>query len=166
MDSFFSLMEFAVAIAGFSGVAIALQARGAVMNELQLFRNKNLITFSLAAAFASAMPEACVKLGASGPDVWSWSSRIFAVFCCGLIASPFRARSVMSDEGAQKLARSIWVMTVGGVFVVLVAQIANTLSVFGEPIAAPIYLGILYLIFLATVMYSRMLFDPRNTEDV
>lgn len=55
MDSFSSLMEFAVAIAGFSGIKMAVQARNAVVNEVQSFRNTNLIAFSLSAAFGSVI---------------------------------------------------------------------------------------------------------------
>ena len=63
MDSFSSLMEFAVAIAGFSGITMAVQARNTALSEVQSFRNTNLINFSLSAAFGSVIPQACAHLG-------------------------------------------------------------------------------------------------------
>ncbi|MFT5696882.1 MAG: hypothetical protein ACI9QQ_002864 [Myxococcota bacterium] len=61
MESFSSLMEFSVAIAGFSGVTIAGQARSDAVNELQSFRNTMLIAFSL---FAAPSPSAAERRSA------------------------------------------------------------------------------------------------------
>ena len=72
----------------------------------------------------------------------------------------------MSAEGRRDLSRTIWVFTVGGVFVVVVVQLMSAAVFLGEPGSAPIYLGILYLISVAALMYSRMVFDLRAASDV
>ncbi len=164
MDSFSSLMEFAVAIAGFSGITMAVQARNAVVNELQSFRNTNLISFSLSAAFASAIPEACAHLGATGSQLWSWSSASFSFVCGALIILPFSARSSMSTGSRGQLSKTIWLVSVGGMSFVLFSQIVNAAGTFGEPGPAPLYLGILWLIFLAALMYARMLVGLRHSS--
>jgi hypothetical protein len=64
-------MESAVAIAGFSGISIAIQSRDARADALREFRNRNLITWSLCAAFGSTLPAGVVYLDAEGPQVWS-----------------------------------------------------------------------------------------------
>jgi hypothetical protein len=56
LDSFATLTEFSVAIAGFSGIAIAIGARGRSISSLTQFRNRNLLTFSIGAAFGSVLP--------------------------------------------------------------------------------------------------------------
>ena len=165
MDSFSSLMEFAVAIAGFSGITMAVQARTAVVNELQAFRNTMLIAFSLSAAFASAIPQACTHLGATGSEVWSWSSASFSLVCGVLVVFPFLARSSISPESRSQLSKTIWFVSVGGMFFVLISQIVNAAAVVGTPGPAPLYLGILWMIALAALMYARMLVGLRHPSD-
>ena len=162
MDSFSSLMEFAVAIAGFSGITMAVQARNAVVNELQSFRNTMLIAFSLSAAFASAIPQACAHLGATGSQIWFWSSASFSLVCVAMIIAPFLAQSSISPESRSQLSRTIWFVSLGGMFFVLLAQIVNAAAIFGVPGPAPLYLGILWMIALAALMYARMLVGLRD----
>jgi len=164
MDSFSSLMEFAVAIAGFSGITMAVQARNAVVNELQTFRNTNLISFSLFAAFGSAIPQACAHLGATGPQLWSWSSTVFSLVSGVLLIIPFAARSSLSPETRGQLSKTIWFPAVGGTFVVPTTQLLNVAGAFGEPGPAPLYLGIVWFIFLAALMYARMLIGLRHSS--
>jgi hypothetical protein len=166
MESFSSLMEFAVAIAGFSGITMAVQARSVAINEAQSFRNANLIAFSLCAAFASTIPQACVHLGATGSQVWSWSSLAFSILCSLLLTLPFALRNWMSPESRSQLSRIIWVASIGGTSLVLLSQVANALGLFGDPGSAAPYLGIVWLIFLAALMYARMLFGLRNSSVV
>lgn len=164
MDSFSSLMEFAVAIAGFSGITMAVQARNAVVGELQSFRNTNLIAFSLCAAFGSAIPQAFAHLGATGSQLWSWSSVSFSFLCGVLLILPFSARSSMSTESRGQLSKTIWLVSVGGTFFVLFSQIVNAAGTFWEPGPASLYLGIVWLIFLAALMYARMLVGLRHSS--
>lgn len=165
MESFTSLMEFAVAIAGFSGITMAVQARNAVVSELQNFRNANLISFALAAAFGSAIPQVCAHLGANDSALWSWSSGLFSILCCVLLFLPFSARGSLSPESRAQLSPTIWVSAIGGTSAVVILQLANAVGMFGQPGPAPIYLGILWLIFLGALMYARLLFDLSRSSE-
>lgn len=163
MDSFSSLMEFAVAIAGFSGITMAIQARNAALSELQSFRNAMLLAFSLFAAFASAIPQACAHLGATGSQVWSWSSACFSVVCGAMMVLPFVARNAMSPENRSQLSKTIWFVSIGGMFLLLISQILNAGAVVGTPGPAPLYFGVVWMIALAALMYARMLVGLRHS---
>lgn len=165
MDSFSSLMEFAVAIAGFSGITMAVQARSSVVSELRSFRNTMLIANSLAAAFASAIPQACAHLGATGSQVWSTSSACFSIVCVAMIVLPFSARNSMSPESRSQLSRTICFVSVGGKFLLAIAQFVNATGVVGTPGPAPLYLGVVWMIALAALMYARMLIALRHPPD-
>ena len=158
MESFSSLMEFAVALAGFSGITMVVQARDAVVNDVQTFRNANLIAFALAAAFGSLIPEACAHLGATESQIWIWSSATFGILCGVLLILPVAARQSMSLESRRALSKTIWIGSVGGTVVVAFLQFMNAAGVLGAPGSAPIYLGIVWMISLAALMYARMLF--------
>jgi len=166
MASFSSLMEFAVAIAGFSGITMAVQARNAVVHEVQSFRNTMLIAFALSAAFSSAIPTACAHLGATGSQIWFWSSVSFALVCGALVVAPFAVRSSLSSESRRQLSRMIWIVSVVGTLLVLISQLVNAAGILGEAGSAPLYLGILWLILMAALMYARMLIGLRHSSAV
>jgi hypothetical protein len=162
VESFSSLMEFAVAIAGFSGITMAIQARSAETDEAHSFRNTNLIAWSLCAAFSCAIPQGCVHFGATGSQLWAWSSAAIALPHSLLLFLPFYLRSLMTLEGRAQLSRFIWIVGTGGNFLALSSQIANATGLFGDPSPAPLYLGIVWMIFMAALMYARMLIGLRQ----
>jgi hypothetical protein len=161
LESFSNLMEFAVAIAGFSGISIAIQSRDGKANAIREFRNRNLITWSLCAAFGSTLPQGVVHLGAEGFQVWSWSSYVYAVFLMFVISIPVVARSKLTPDERTRLSPVIWMLGVGGTGLVALVQVVNGLGWFREPSAAPLYWGVLWMIFFGALQFYRNLFGPR-----
>jgi Na+/melibiose symporter-like transporter len=154
-------MEFSVAIAGFSGISIAIQSRDAKADAIREFRNKNLIMWSLCAAFGSTLPEGVVYLGAEGPQVWSWSSYLYALFLFSVLSVPYASRSRLTPDERARLSSLIWVLGVGGTALVAVAQVVNGLGWLHSPSAAPLYWGVLWMILFAAMQFYRNLFGPR-----
>lgn len=154
-------MEFAVAIAGFSGISIAIQSRNAKVDAIREFRNKNLIIWSLCAAFGSALPEGVVYLGAEGPQVWSWSSYLYALFLASALSVPYASRSQLTPDERSRLSPFIWVLGIGGTALVALAQVVNGLGWLHSPSAAPLYWGVLWMILFASMQFYRNLFGPR-----
>ncbi len=154
-------MEFAVAIAGFSGISIAIQSRDGESNPIREFRNRNLITWSLCAAFGSTLPEGVVYLGAEGPEVWSWSSYLYALFLVFVLTIPYSGRSKLIPEDRVRLSPVVWILGVGGTTLVALAQIVNGLGWLHSPTAAPLYWGVLWMILIGSMQFYRNLFGPR-----
>ncbi len=161
LEPFSNLMEFAVAIAGFSGISIAIQSRDAKADAIRDSRNRNLIIWSLCAAFGSTLPEGVVYLGAEGSQVWSWSSYLYALVLVFAFSVPYSGRSKLKPGERARLSPVIWVIGVGGTALVVVAQVVNGLGWFHSPSAAPLYWGILWLIFFGATQFYRNLFGPR-----
>lgn len=145
---------------------MAIQSREGSFDGLASFRNKNLITFSLSAAFASTFPQTSSHLGADGSDVWVWSSLLLALLCTLLLAFPYLARGKLPAEQRAQLSRVIWVLSVGGTALVVAFQLANAAGNLGEPSAAPVYIGIVWMIFVAALMFARLLFGPRRPSGI
>ena len=154
-------MEFAVAIAGFSGISIAIQSRDVKAGGIREFRNRNLIMWSLCAAFGATLPEGVVYLGAEGPQVWSWSSYLYALFLVFVLFFPYSGRSKLTPDERAQLSSAVWVLGVGGTIFVVLAQVVNGLGWFHSPSAAPLYWGVLWMIFFAAMQFYRNLFGPR-----
>jgi hypothetical protein len=154
-------MEFAVAIAGFSGISIAIQSRDGRTDALREFRNRNLITWSLCAAFGSTLPAGVVYLGAEGPQVWSWSSYLYALFLVFVLSVPHAGRSRLTPDERTRLSPVIWVLGIGGTTLVAVARVVNGLGWVHSPSAAPLYWGVLWMILFGAMQFYRNLFGPR-----
>lgn len=165
MEPFSNPLGFAVAIAGFSGISIAIQSRDAKVDSIREFRNKNLIMWSLCAAFGSSLPEGVVYLGAEGSQVWSWSSYLYALFLVAVLYVPYSGRSKLAPSDRAQLSPAIWVLGVGGTALVALAQVVNGLGWFHHPSAAPLYWGVLWMILFGAMQFYRNLFGPRGATD-
>jgi hypothetical protein len=161
LEPFSNLMEFAVAIAGFSGISIAIQSRDAKVDGIREFRNRNLITWSLCAAFGATLPEGVVYLGAEGAEVWSWSSYLYASFLVAVLTVPYSGRKQLTPEERTRLSPVIWLLGVGGTALVALAQVVNGLGWVHHPSAAPLYWGVLWMILFGSMQFYRNLFGPR-----
>jgi len=167
VDSFSTLTEFAIAIAGFSGIAIALRGRTEEFTSLARFRHRNLILFSLSPAFGSTYPQTALHFGAQGSDVWLWSSLFFAAncsYCLLVLAVPIFSNETLSPEDRVQLSRLMWILSIGGAIVTLVALLANALGILGEPGPGPLWVGLLWQIFIAALQFARLLFASGNSS--
>jgi hypothetical protein len=64
------LAELAVALAGFSGIVIALQRRVEELDDLAFARLWRLIETSLTSALFAILPLALVRVGLKPPGLW------------------------------------------------------------------------------------------------
>ena len=166
MDSFATLTEFSVAIAGFSGIAIAIGARDGRVSSLTQFRNRNLLNFSIGAAFGSVLPPLMGHLGQSGASIWTYSSGLFAAIIVYLVAGPFIARSELTPSERKATSWPIWILSIAGTSIAGVAQLLNVFGFFGDPGPGPLYAGIVWTLLMATIQFYRLLSaNPTAPDD-
>ena len=165
MDSFATLTEFAVAIAGFSGIAIAIQNRGTSFDGLVAFRNQNLLLHALGAAFGSICPHAVTHLGVTGHSVWFWSSLLLGGICCATHWNFGASRRSLSEEEDSRLSQTMMRIAGGGNALVILAQLGNSLGAFGPSSSAAVYLGIVWLLMLASIQFLFLLSRPTSPTD-
>ena len=157
LDSFATVPEFAVALAGFSGVAFALSHQRGALASIDRFRTLNLLMWALGAAFVSTFPLLAVSFGAQGPLVWRWSSAGFVLVLLVCTAVPLILVRSLSAHDRAALSNALWVLAVGGNIVLLLIQIANVLGLFGDPMPGPILAGLIWLLFFASLLFVRLL---------
>ena len=68
-----SITEFAIVLAGFSGLVIAIGSKGGKSSPLTKHRTLCLLSFSFAAAFGSLLPALALSLGI--PKIWIFSDK-------------------------------------------------------------------------------------------
>jgi hypothetical protein len=157
LESFATLTEFAVAIAGFSGIAIAIGARNGVVSSLTQFRNRNLLNFSIGAAFGSVLPPLMSHLGASGVSIWTYSSGLFSAISVFLVLGPFLGRLSLAESERKVTSWPIWIVSIGGTSIIPVALVLNIAGFFGSPGPGPLYAGIVWILLMATIQFYRLL---------
>ena len=157
VEVFDSLTEFSVALAGFSGVAIAIKSRDGMIDSLTEFRTRNLLTFALAAAFGSILPAQLSTFALEGTDVWAWSSGIFSLILLGVLGSAVQATRLVDGAERAALSSLFGAFFYAGNSISFVSQILNGFGLFWNPSPAPLSMGIVFLLVCTTVQFLRFL---------
>jgi len=117
-----SAIEVGIAIAGFTGIVIALSKRDAETNSRALLVSILLLT-SIASVFFSFLPMLLSLAGLADPTVWRTSSAAFLIYMAAVLA--YRVRQF----GAVRPRSSAPVALGGSLFLAAVLlQIPNALS--------------------------------------
>jgi len=156
-NSFGTIMEFAVALAGFSAVAIALSHDPGSMAPLDRFRALNLLTNSLGAGFGASFVLIGAAFGARDALLWQFTSAgvSLVAITCAVVPLVLRARLSLADKG--RLSRVLWVLAIGGNPLLFAIQLANILGLFGSPNPGPIMASLVWLLFFSALLFVRML---------
>jgi len=160
VESFASLTEFAIAIAGFSGIVIALESRNGAISLLTWLRNTVLLAWALGAAFGSTFPALVSNFGATGPSVWVYSGVLLAGICFALLLVPLLAARRLDRPSRSQLSPLMWVLALGGNPAAGTLLLLNSGSVFGTPSPGPVYGVVLWLLAFATLLFARLLTAP------
>jgi hypothetical protein len=157
LDSFAVLTEFAVALAGFSGIVIAIGNRDGAMDGLTRFRNGNLLLMTLGAAFGSVWVPMLASFGLEGEALWRATSLCLAPL---VLAIPLhalqRSRRLAEAERAQ-LSLAIWWLAIGGTLLTSPAMLVNAAGILAPAQPGPIFAALVFLLFIATVQFFRIL---------
>ena len=153
-DSLGVFTEFGVAIAGFSGIALAIAHRGGRLVGTARFRTIVLLTWALAPTFAATFPILAQSLGAEDREIWRFSSAAFAALAGLVVLVPFRLRRALDDAERAQLSPFVWSLAVSGNSVLALLLAANAI---GPASPAPIVVGLLWHLAVATLLFARLL---------
>jgi len=150
------LAEVSVAFAGFSGiVSVFRHRRPDHWSDLDRFRFRFMVEFSLATLALALLPFFLAELGLSERGVWSLSS---VVLCAGalfyLVRSALRVRRLVlaGEPVSQRLA---WLSIAVGV-AVAGSALLNAVGLFARP--SGVYLaGVGGCLFVSSAMFARLL---------
>jgi len=144
-------------MAGFSGIAIAIGNRGGEIDDLTRWRNSNLLMFTLGAAFGAVQPMLFDSFGLSGSELWFASSLGFLPICLLCQIRLFVSVQRLSVDDRNHLSPVLWYLGLFGCGTAALAQLANAFDFWGDSFAGPIFAGVLWLLFLSTSQFVRIL---------
>jgi hypothetical protein len=156
LDSFGTVTEFGVAIAGFSALAAALTHEPGTLTPLDRFRTVNLLMAALTPAFAATFPMIGEAFGASGAALWRGTSVGVSVAIVLSLVVSLRLVHSLSAVDRLGLSRPLWVLFLGVNALALAALLINASEVLGPAGPGPILASLVGLLFLGAVQLVRI----------
>jgi hypothetical protein len=160
-DLLILLADLSVALAGFSGVVVALQRRIEEFDQLAFLRLWRLIETSLASALFSVLPLLLSHLGIAASDLWRVSSGVFGTYML-TVTSYFiwRIWPLLSAN------RVLWRFN-GPLILInaaaVVALLANAGEVGLHGSSGPYLTGIVIYLLLAGLVFRRLVLARRGS---
>ena len=111
MDAFStsSITEFAIVLAGFSGLVIAIGSKEGRSSPLTKHRTLCMLSFSFAAAFGSLLPALALSFGI--PNIWTFSSYgLICILLVAVIVVYLSTRLLLKEEERKKLAWYMYIL--------------------------------------------------------
>ncbi len=151
-------MEFAIALAGFSGIVVALGKQPGRLAPADRFRLLNVLVLAFGAGFMAYLPMGLGHAGLGGSLLWRVCSG--ALLCFLVLTSVFttvRIRRLPDD--VRILFHPVvfwgsWISNGVGVS----AQLLNILGLGFQPQFAAYFLGLVLLLLVAATQFARILF--------
>ncbi|MFQ5471423.1 MAG: hypothetical protein ACE5FA_00880 [Dehalococcoidia bacterium] len=163
MESFETLAEIAIGLAGFGTIAIVLSRDSRRWSSADFFRTAALFLSSLGALFLSLLPIGLATAALPDMLLWRISSAVMAVFIVVFSA-------ILLDLRRKHLERALWfgpvllatisISTVTN----LCAQALNSTGFLFEPNATIAFFGIVWFLMYGCLMLVRIVFLPPGSQ--
>jgi hypothetical protein len=149
-----ALAEVAIAIAGFSGIVVALQRRSEAWPSFDRRRFLLLLEISLSCVFFSLIPILLNLSGASESAVWRYTSGIWLLYI--LVSLGYKIPQLLRDPsvGGDDFSKAVAAISAATVLVNIAVQVAN---VGWLASAWPHVLTIMMGMLLSCVLFVRLL---------
>ncbi|MDH4126153.1 MAG: hypothetical protein OEW64_13415 [Gammaproteobacteria bacterium] len=109
-DALFALAEFAVGLAGFSAVAVALACRAGQWEAASAYRRESLLVRSLSVGMFAFAPVTILFLGIEGPALWQYSSVLLALWYTSASIFALRRFLTLPADAMSALSRPLFIV--------------------------------------------------------
>lgn len=157
-DAFSTITEFAVALAGFSGIVVAIAHTGDTFPSVDRYRTLTLLTYSLSAAFGSLLPMAVESLGFNDDEVWRIAGAVLAVILAVSVVVSFLGTRRLDEEDRAGLSMTVGTLTAGGNGLLIVWLVVNSLTV-ASP--SPLVFALIWQLGLSSLQFVRLVLARR-----
>ena len=155
-DTLFTFAEFAVGLAGFAAVVVAINRRAGPSQGATRYRIEALLVASISAGLSAFVPVCLVSLGLPESYAWRAASGLYLIILGGgawfAIA---RARSLPASARAEISWSLLLVVQVATVFILLLLAL-NAAAVFIESGPGPYVLALFLQLSAASAMFVRV----------
>ncbi len=149
-----ALAEIAVAIAGFSGIVVALQGRQGAWSETDSARFSLLVGLSLSSVFWSLIPIVFHLIDSSESFVWRWSSGLWLVHISCIVPISLRSLPRPSESELDRSYGAALAFMFSSLTISVVLQIANAGWL---RVSWPYIMGLMLTLLNASFLFVRLL---------
>ena len=159
MEGFSNLIEFAIALAGFTSIVVVFAHKDEKWKPLDKFRITNALMGSVGAAFLAATPYGLLYVGLSDQLIWQVEGLLVGSYILLLLISVLTRRNKnLPKDVRQQLPRKLvaTIIILGLIYALLI--FTSLIGVVGWSIKGLGYFGIIYLLLISMFAFFRLLF--------
>ncbi|MDC0221461.1 hypothetical protein OAL54_06940 [Gammaproteobacteria bacterium] len=144
-----NITEFAIVLAGFSGLVITIGSKDGSSNPLTKHRTFCLLSLSFAAAFGSLLPTLALSFGIS--KIWTFSSyALSCILLATVIGAYLSTRLLLNEEERKKLRGYMYVLILWvNVFLVFLLALM--------PAAGHFFIALVWQLIVSAILFTRLI---------
>lgn len=164
-DSFQTVAEIGIGLAGFSGLIIALRKRSGPLSNVQKYRLRILMALSFGAMFLALMPGALLNLGVPEKQMWFYCCLTMAIYSIGFLLWWIVVSRRVAREYPEIFNWIAFSAMAAGHSIILILQLFVVLVEWAPRNAGIFNLGLIWYLIHASQQFARMLFiQPLYSE--
>ena len=151
-----SITEFAIVVAGFTGLVLAVGSRDGKANPLVKFRTITMLFYAFTAAFGSLLPTLWQSMGVE--MVWRFSSYVLVVLLLANMAATFVSAGVLLAPAERKqLATWMWLLVLIGNSLFATILIVALASLSGIALEGAFIGALIWQLILSSTLFTRLI---------
>ena len=150
-----TITEFAIVVAGFTGLVLAIGARDGSPNPLVKFRTVTMMFYAFTAAFGSLLP----TLGQS-LDLQPWSFAAYwlvLLLFSNMAATVIASRILLTTEERDQLAKWMWALVIGGNSAFSGLLVWCLIFAYPIPVTGAFFSSLVWQLILSTILFTRII---------
>lgn len=166
MDSFANLIEFSIALAGFTSIVVVFAHKDEKWKRFDKFRITNALMGSIGAAFLAAIPGGLLLFNLSEQQIWQIEGIAVASYLLIFLFSVLRRRSrELTTKDREQIPRKAISIIFTVNFTYLALMLTSLFGLIAIEIKALSYFGIILLLTGSVFAFVRMIFyRPIDTD--
>ena len=151
-----SITEFAIVVAGFSGLVLAIGSKDGTANPFVKFRTVSMLFFTFTAAFGSLLPTLVQSVGVF--EIWRYSSYVLVgLLVANMAATVLSSRILLSPEERKQLKVWMWSLVLGGNSAFSLVLLASLIGIVTLPITGAFFAALIWQLILSSVLFARLI---------
>ena len=144
-----NITEFAIVLAGFSGLVIAVGSKDGKSTPLTKHRTFCMLSLSFAAAFGSLIPTLALSFGIS--SIWKFSSYVLSfILLVTVIATYLSTKLVLNHEERKRLRGYMYVLILWvNIFLVVLLSLM--------PTAGHFFIALTWQLIVSAILFTRLI---------
>ena len=156
-----SISEFAIVVAGFAGLIVAVAQRGGRVHPLDKYRMVTMLLYAFTAAFGALLPTIMRSFGIEGDEVWRQSGLYLALLITANLLGTQLYQRILTDDQRGRLRWWMFALVVVGNGALVLWLFGNLTGLAPGPASAPYFCGLVWQLVLASILFVRLILVER-----